>query len=272
MPTRLAARKWPSSCTNTSTPSTNANASRVVIRLVQRPQTSSILPRGQSPAEYSRAQRPPRALPRASRPRPATCASIVRSMTCGIAVNPMRPSRNAPPPPRWRRSAPPAGCARPRARDRRAAGRETPRVSGTSKSSRPARARSSDGSGAAQRSGYENAYWIGSRMSVTPSCAMIDPSTSSTIECTIDCGWMTTSIWSAPDAEQPVRLDDLEPLVHQRRRVDRDLAAHPPRRMLQRVLGGHVRELADVRPRNGPPDAVSTRRRTSEASRPCRHW
>src|SRR6202158_1411623 len=25
MPTRLAARKWPSSCTNTSTPSTNAN-------------------------------------------------------------------------------------------------------------------------------------------------------------------------------------------------------------------------------------------------------
>src|SRR5579864_4472878 len=30
MPTRLAARKWPSSCTNTSTPSTNANDSNVV--------------------------------------------------------------------------------------------------------------------------------------------------------------------------------------------------------------------------------------------------
>src|SRR5579863_8181816 len=30
MPTRLAARKWPSSCTNTSTPSTNANDRSVV--------------------------------------------------------------------------------------------------------------------------------------------------------------------------------------------------------------------------------------------------
>src|ERR1700687_5740498 len=29
MPTRLAARKWPSSCTNTSTPSTNANDNSV---------------------------------------------------------------------------------------------------------------------------------------------------------------------------------------------------------------------------------------------------
>ena len=32
------------------------------------------------------------------------------------------------------------------------------------------------------------------------------------------------------DAEQVVRLDQLEPLVHQRRRVDRDLAAHVPGR------------------------------------------
>ena len=36
------------------------------------------------------------------------------------------------------------------------------------------------------------------------------------------------------DVEQPVRLDHLEPLVHQRRRVDGDLPAHLPRRMLQR--------------------------------------
>ncbi len=31
-------------------------------------------------------------------------------------------------------------------------------------------------------------------MSVVESWAMIDPSTYSTIECTIDCGWMTMSI------------------------------------------------------------------------------
>ena len=34
-------------------------------------------------------------------------------------------------------------------------------------------------------------------MSVTPNCAIIDPSVSSTIECTTDCGCTTTSIWSA---------------------------------------------------------------------------
>ena len=50
------------------------------------------------------------------------------------------------------------------------------------------------GSAPSQRSGQENAYWMGSRMSVTPSCAMIDPSVSSTSEWTTDCGWTTTSM------------------------------------------------------------------------------
>ena len=86
---------------------------------------------------------------------------------------------------------------------------------------------------------------------------MIDPSMSSTIECTTDCGWMTTSIWSARHAEQPVRLDHLEPLVHQRRRIDRDLPAHPPGRMLQRVgRRSPLRVPTPARPRNGPPEAV----------------
>ena len=35
--------------------------------------------------------------------------------------------------------------------------------------------------------------------------------------------------------EQPARFDDLQPLVHQRGRVDRDLVAHLPRRMLQGI-------------------------------------
>ena len=36
------------------------------------------------------------------------------------------------------------------------------------------------------------------------------------------------------EPEQPVRLDHLEPFVHQRRRIDRDLRAHVPGRVLQR--------------------------------------
>ena len=60
-------------------------------------------------------------------------------------------------------------------------------------------------------------------MSLTDSCARTEPSTYSTIEWTIDCGWMTTSIRSAGDVEEVVRLDDLEPLVHHGGRVDGDL-------------------------------------------------
>ena len=39
--------------------------------------------------------------------------------------------------------------------------------------------------------------------------------------------------------EQPVRLDHFEPLVHQGRGIDRDLAAHPPGRMIERLGDGY---------------------------------
>ena len=45
------------------------------------------------------------------------------------------------------------------------------------------------------------------------------------------------------DAEQLVGLDHLEALVHQRRRVDRDLRAHLPRRVGQRLVDVDVGEL-----------------------------
>ena len=44
-------------------------------------------------------------------------------------------------------------------------------------------------------------------------------------------------------AEQVVGLDDLQALVHERRRVDADLAAHRPRRVRERLLDRHVLEL-----------------------------
>ena len=45
------------------------------------------------------------------------------------------------------------------------------------------------------------------------------------------------------NAEEEVRLDQLEPLVRERRRVDRDLRAHAPGGMGERLLGRHVDEL-----------------------------
>ena len=45
------------------------------------------------------------------------------------------------------------------------------------------------------------------------------------------------------EAEQKVRFDDLEPLVHQCRRVHGDLRSHGPHRMGQRLLHLHVTEI-----------------------------
>ncbi len=46
--------------------------------------------------------------------------------------------------------------------------------------------------------------------------------------------------------EEKVGLDQLEPLVGERCRVDCDLGAHVPGRMRERVLRGYVHELAPV--------------------------
>ena len=80
-------------------------------------------------------------------------------------------------------------------------------------------------------------------------------------------------------AEQVVRLDHLEALVHQRRRVDRDLAAHRPGRVPQRLLDGDGLELgaraaaerAAGRGQHEPVDrARRARRRSAGAARSAR--
>ena len=74
-------------------------------------------------------------------------------------------------------------------------------------------------------------------------------------------------------AEQEVRLDQLEPLVRERRGVDRDLRAHLPGRVRERVgAASRLRARSRVRPRNGPPEAVSTIESTVSGARPSRHW
>ena len=109
-------------------------------------------------------------------------------------------------------------------------------------------------------------------MSGRPSWALYEPSANSTSECTTLWGWITASILEYGKPIQPSSLHDLECLVHQGRRVDRDLRAHPPGRMRERLLGGDRCELSDAsRPRNGPPLAVRTRRATSPMRSPTRH-
>ena len=108
--------------------------------------------------------------------------------------------------------------------------------SGASKVRFAISARSSRGAGPSIRSGQARQCAIGMRMSGAPSCAMIEPSRNSTRPCTIDCGCTRTSISLGRQREQVMRLDQFEALVHQRRGIDRDLRAHRPVRMLERLL------------------------------------
>ena len=81
------------------------------------------------------------------------------------------------------------------------------------------------------------------RMSGGPRWASIAPSASCTSPWTSDCGMHEHVDPLVGHAEQVVGLHQLEPLVHQRGGVDRDLAPHRPRGVGQRLLDGHVLEL-----------------------------
>ena len=62
----------------------------------------------------------------------------------------------------------------------------------------------------------------------------------------------------------------LQTLVHHRRRVHRDLAAHDPVGMRARLVRRDSRQALERRAQEGPPDAVSKMRRTpAAASSPC---
>ena len=73
-------------------------------------------------------------------------------------------------------------------------------------------------------------------------------------------------------SEQVVGLDQLEALVHQRRRVDRDLAAHVPGGCASACSTVTSSSSARMRPRNGPPEAVSTSLSTVPGRSPAISW
>ena len=131
-------------------------------------------------------------------------------------------------------------------------GLEVGRLEGERAERRPVDRRRTAGRGGA---GAPRARPIGRRMSGIDSWAMVAPSVNSTMPWTTDCGCTTTSIRSKLDAEQLVGLDHLEALVHQRRRVDRDLRPHGPGRVRERVGDGDVGQL-------GPASGRGTARRS----------
>ncbi|HTE62229.1 MAG TPA: hypothetical protein VK631_17885 [Solirubrobacteraceae bacterium] len=93
--------------------------------------------------------------------------------------------------------------------------------------------------------------------------AIVDPSTNSTIECTIDCGCTVTSIRSYGTSNRRCASMISSPLLTS---VEELVVTTSP--MFQvgcasASAGVTPASEARVRPRNGPPDAVRTSRRTS---------
>ena len=130
--------------------------------------------------------------------------------------------------------APGTGAAR---RARHGEGREA-RSSGASKVMWPCSVRSSRGAGpaVALRDGRA-AYWMGMRMSGRPKLRLqravheLDERVDQALGMDDDIDVLVG------DIVEPVGLDDLQALVHERGRVDGDLGAHVPGRVGQGVLG-----------------------------------
>ena len=109
-------------------------------------------------------------------------------------------------------------------------------------------------------------------MSGMPSWASTERSTNSTIEWTIDWGCTTTSIRSkgTPNSQWASRTSS--PLFM---RVAESIVIFAPIRHVGWRSACSTVTVSSVGrddPRKGPPDAVSTRRRTSRGAAPARHW
>ena len=109
-------------------------------------------------------------------------------------------------------------------------------------------------------------------MSVTPSCAMTVPSTSSTIECMTLSGWMSTSMSSGVTEKRCMASMNSRPLFII---VAESTLIFAP--MLQfgcaMACAGVTSFVSSrVLPRKGPPEPVSRIFFSSPGRRPVRHW
>ena len=115
-------------------------------------------------------------------------------------------------------------------------------------------------------------YEIGIVMSGMPSCASTEPSTYSTIEWTMLCGWMTTSIRSGGSPNSQCASITSSPLFIS---VEESIVILLPIFQvgcLSACAGVAARSSSRGVRRNGPPDAVRMMRRTSSRRCPCSAW
>ena len=165
--------------------------------------------------------------------------------------------------PRAARPPRPGGPARPRGRPRRRAAR--------SPTTAPC-VQSTGTSASAIRSGQLMPSAIGTSIRGGPACAIVEPSTNSTIEWIICCGCTTTSMRSKGMSKSRCASMTSSPLLT--RVAEFVVMTRPIEKFgcASACSGVTSASSARVRPRNGPPLAVTTSRRTSSARPPRRHW
>ena len=263
-----AVTKWPSSWISTSAPRIRMNRRTVTIDWAK-PITRAALRR-------ARSRTPPRTSASSAisastsgawsgpPPNRVTAASSRRGMPGKSSV----PSRN--------RATATSSAAisaaearlpmRPASRAMRSAGKRV--SSGARKSSCAAATRSGGVAGDGRRSGCVRAYWMGSRMSGVPSWAFREPSTNRTAEWTTLCGCTTTSIASYSTSYSQCASMTSRPLFAS---VAESIVIFAPIVHVgwRRACSGRGRRRVDSASasRNGPPDAVSTRRAIAAAAR-----
>ncbi len=113
---------------------------------------------------------------------------------------------------------------------------------------------------------------MGRRMSGGLAWHSVEPSTNSTIECTTDCGWTTTSIASYGVPNSRCASISSRPLLTS---VALLIVTTGPMSQVgwsSACSGVTSPSSSRDRPRNGPPLAVRTSRRTSCSRPPRRHW
>ena len=114
--------------------------------------------------------------------------------------------------------------------------------------------------GTGSRLGAPSASAIGRRMSGIDSCAIVAPSQNSTMLCTTDCGCTTTSMRSKPTPNSSCASITSSPLFIS---VELSMVILAPMFHVGCASASAIvtsRSCSRVRPRNGPPLAVSTMR------------
>ena len=260
MPNRLAVSRWPASCRQTDTRMPSAKISTPIQKLMPGPSCSllvSTAARSPGPALGVEDVRDAPDVPHlvlvehlregvddTCEPQPAgderRHADLVGGVVDGRGGAARLPRRRAP-------------AGRPGRRRRRGAGTPTS-TPWSSRSRRPRRA-----PGPASRGRGRS----GSRMSGGLACASVEPSTNSTIECTTDCGWTTTSTRSSGTSKSRCASSSSRPLFT--RVAELIVTTGPMSQVGWASACSTVTSCSSsrLRPRNGPPLAVSTSRRTS---------